>query len=161
MLKLFRRKKKEEEEVVEEETEEEVGEVESVEEKKEEEEDLIMKINERLNEIENRLPRIDVSISNLKREIDGLKENIQKLEDSIKDMMALYEVVSAQINPFVGQSKVTAISVERLNEMERKINSIEDVIRDLRLDLRYLFRSFVNVREIVNEVIYEEVISLE
>ena len=160
MLRLFRRKKEEEEEVVEEEEVEEV-EAEEVESEKKEDEDVIMKINERLNDIENRLPRIDVSISNLKKEIDGLKENIQKLEDSLKDMMALYEVVSAQINPFVGQSKVTAISVERLNEMERKINSLEDIIRDLRLDLRYVFRNLVNVREIVNEVIYEEVISLE
>ena len=147
--------KEEEEEVEEPEIEAESGE------SKEEDEDIIMKINERLNEIENRLPRIDISISNLKKEIDGLKDNIQKLEESLKDMMALYEVVSAQINPFVGQSKVTAISVERLNEMEKKVNSMEDLIRDIRLDLRFLFRNMVNVREIVNEVIYEEVISLE
>ncbi len=124
-----------------------------------ENDDTIMKLNERLNDIENRLPRIDVSLNNLKREIDGLRNDIQRIDDSMKDMMTLYEVVSAQINPFVGTSKVTALSVERLDRMEKKLEELEELLDNIQYDLRLIFRSGMDLKEIVNEVLYEEVFS--
>jgi flagellar protein FlaC len=124
-----------------------------------EDDDTLVKLNERLNDIENRLPRIDVSLNNLKREIDGLRNDIQQIDDSMKDMMTLYEVVSAQINPFVGTSKVTALSVERLDSMEKKLEELEEILDNIQYDLRLIFRSGIDLKEIVNEVLYEEVFS--
>jgi flagellar protein FlaC len=124
-----------------------------------EDDDALVKLNERLNDIENRLPRIDVSLNNLKREIDGLRNDLMRIDDSMKDMMTLYEVVSAQINPFVGTSKVTALSVERLDRMERKLEELEDLLDNIQYDLRLIFRSGIDLKEIVNEVLYEEVFS--
>lgn len=156
LKRLFRKKEVEEEVMPEEEVE--ALDVE-VEESKGEEDDTLMKINERLNDIENRLPRIDVSLNNLKREIDKLRDDLQKLDDSMKDMMTLYEVVSAQINPFVGASKVTALSVERIDALEKKLSEIEETILDFQRDLRLLFRHKLDMKEIVNEVLYGEVFS--
>jgi len=124
-----------------------------------EDDDALVKLNERLNDIENRLPRIDVSLNNLKREIDGLRNDLLRIDDSMKDMMTLYEVVSAQINPFVGTSKVTALSVERLDRMEKKLEELEDMLDNIQYDLRLIFRSGIDLKEIVNEVLYEEVFS--
>ncbi|NOY11548.1 MAG: flagellar protein FlaC [Archaeoglobi archaeon] len=144
----------EEEEVV----EEEVSEPQAQE---SQDDDMIMKINERLSDIENRLPRMDISMSNLKKEIDGLRDEMKKIEESMKDMMALYEVVSAQINPFVGSSKATKLSFERIDELEKKIEEFEELILDLQMDIRMIYRSAVNLKEVVNEVLYEGVISFE
>ncbi len=165
-LNLFKKRKKEEvsEEEVEESLEGDADEdlaVEEREEKEAQDDDIIMKINERLNDIENRLPRMDISMSNLKKEIDGIRDEIKKIEESMKDMMALYEVVSAQINPFVGSSKATKLSFERIDELERKVEEFEERILELQMDIRMIFRTALNLKQIVNEVLYEEVIGVE
>ena len=155
----------EEEEVMEEEEleEEELEDIEDVEEQEnveetekgeKEEDDIIDKITERLNEIENRLPRIDISINGLRRDIDSIREEIQKIDESMRDIMALYEVVSAQINPFVGSSKVTSLSVERIEALEKAVEEIENQISSIKLDLKIILRDSLNVRGIVEDVIY-------
>ncbi len=164
-LKLFKKKKEEKEK----EEEEEVEEPEEVEEVTEEEnkqvnqtrdDDVITKIMERLNEVDNKLPRIDVSISNLKKEIDGLRQELQRLDDSLKDMMTLYEVVSSQINPFVGSSKTASINLEKINEIDRELSRIEELVDDLVHDFRILISKSVDVKKIIDSVLYnrEEVV---
>ena len=162
LLGFVKRKKKEEkEEMPEEEGLGEELDLDAEVEEAEESEDseTITNIIERLNEIDNRLPRIDVSINNLKREIGDLRDELSKLDDSLKDMMALYEIVSAQINPFVGSSKVTSLSIERLDEMEKRIEELEFLIDGITHDLRLIFKKSLNVKDIVNKVLYEEVLS--
>ncbi len=159
-LKLFKKKEEEEEEIEEEEEEE------DEEEKEQEEEETrssggsdetVEKIMERLNEIDNKLPRIDIAINNLKKEVDSLKQDLQKMDDSLKDMLTLYEVVSSQINPFVGSSKVTALSIQRLDNMEKELRELEQLVNDVVDDLRMLFRKNISLKDIVNQVLYEEV----
>jgi|Deesub1362B_J571_1020462.scaffolds.fasta_scaffold00548_2 flagellar protein FlaC len=165
IVKLIKRSKKEEvpESISldeEEPLEEGLGEFdEEVEESESEDDETISNIIERLNEIDNRLPRVDVTINNLKREIGDLREDLSKLDESMKDMMALYEIVSAQINPFVGSSKVTSLSIERLDEMERRIEELEFLIEGLSHDIKMVFRKTLNIKDIVNKVLYEEVLS--
>ncbi len=163
-LKLFKKKEEEEDE---EEIEEEEEEEEDEEEQEEEEtrsssssggsDETVEKIMERLNEIDNKLPRIDIAINNLKKEVDSLKQDLQKMDDSLKDMLTLYEVVSSQINPFVGSSKVTALSIQRLDNMEKELRELEQLVNDVVDDLRMLFRKNVSLKDIVNQVLYEEV----
>ncbi len=158
----FVRRKKEEKEKIEEaeEIDEEIeAEVSAEEEEESEDSETITNIIERLNEIDNRLPRVDVSINNLKRELGDLREELSKLDDSLKDMMALYEIVSAQINPFVGSSKVTSLSIERLDEMEKRIEELEFLIDSLTHDVKLMFKKSLSVKDIVNKVLYEEVLS--
>jgi len=95
----------------------------------------------------------------LKRELGDLREELSKLDDSLKDMMALYEIVSAQINPFVGSSKVTSLSIERLDEMEKRIEELEFLIDSLTHDVKLMFKKSLSVKDIVNKVLYEEVLS--
>ncbi len=163
-LKLFRKKQNDEgeEEIEEEELEEEEEEVEEEEKSTSSQstagDETIEKIMERLNDIDNKLPRLDIAINNLKKEIDSLKQDLQKMDESLKDMMALYEVVSSQINPFVGSSKVTTLSIQRLDNMEKQLRELEVLVNDVVEDLRMLFRKNVNLKDIINQVLYEEVI---
>jgi flagellar protein FlaC len=157
LLGFVKKKKKEEREELE--TEETIETNAEVIEEESEDSETITNIIERLNEIDNRLPRIDVSINNLKRELGDLRDEFSKLDDSLKDMMALYEIVSAQINPFVGSSKVTSLSIERLDEMEKRIEELEFLIDGITHDLRLIFKKSLSVKDIVNKVLYEEVLS--
>ncbi len=161
-LKLFRKKQNDEgeEEIEEEELEEEEVEEETASNSNKDSgsDETVEKIMERLNDIDNKLPRLDIAINNLKKEIDSLKQDLQKMDESLKDMMALYEVVSSQINPFVGSSKVTALSIQRLDNMEKQLRELEVLVNDVVEDLRMLFRKNVNLKDIINQVLYEEVI---
>ena len=141
MLKLLRRKGDDEyeEEIIEEELEEELNENSDEEEKKAEREDEdtpLEKIMERLNDIENRLPRMDVSINGLKREIDDLKSQLKNMEDSLKDVMVLYEVVSSQINPFLSSGGVIDVGVlkKRLELLEKDVKIIFGIDLDRIID---------------------------
>ena len=146
MLNFLRRKKEEEEE--EEFEEEEELEEEEVEEEEAEsqvesstESDTLTKVMERLNDIENRLPRIDVSINGLKRELDEVKSQLKSMEDTLKDVMVLYEVVSSQINPFLSSSG----GIIDVGKLKRRLEMLE---RDLRIILG------VDLDKILDEVLY-------
>lgn len=133
---------KEEEEKIEKELEEEIKK-EKEESKPREDSDLTTKLMERINEIENRLPRIDVSIDGLKRELDDIKSRLQKMDDTLKDVMVLYEVVSSQINPFVSSSGIIDVG-----ELKKKVDNLE---KDLKLIIN------VDLDKIIDEILYEEV----
>jgi len=143
--KIRKKKEKEEEkedEKIEKELEEEIKKEES-EPKQREDSDLATKLMERINEIENRLPRIDVSIDNLKRELDDIKSKLQKMDDTLKDVMVLYEVVSSQINPFVSSSGIVDVG-----ELKRKVDNLEN---DLKLIIN------IDLDKIIDEILYGEV----
>lgn len=133
-------------EKLEEEIEEEINREDKEEAKKEEkEEDITTKLMERINEIENKLPRIDVSIENIKREIDDIKSRLQKIDDTLKDIMVIYELVSSQINPFISSSGIIDVG-----ELKKRVDNLE---RDLKL-----FFINIDLDKIIKEVLEEEVI---
>jgi flagellar protein FlaC len=140
MLKFRLRKKEEEEKekFEEEELEEEVKEEET---KKENvESDTLTKVMERLNEVENRLPRIDVAIDGIKRELDEIKSQLREVDDTLKDVMVLYEVVSAQINPFMSTSGIIDIG-----ELKRRLEILE---KDLIIIIN------LNINKIIEDELY-------
>jgi len=132
----FLKRGKEEEEVdkeIEEEVEKDVGEVEGL--------DELTKVMERLNEVENRLPRIDVSIEGLRKEIDDVKAQLKSMEDTLRDVMVLYEVVSSQINPFLSSSG----GIIDIGKLKRSLELLE---KDLKMILG------LDLDKILDEVLY-------
>ena len=73
-----------------------------------------------------------------------------------KDIMMLYEVVSTQINPFIGESKVTAASMEKLERLNDEINDIKTILDDILVDLKILTLKELDVHSIVFDVLQEE-----
>ena len=130
-------------EKLEEAIEEEISKIDKEEEDKKE--DIMTKLMERINEIENKLPRIDVSIENIKREIDDIKSRLQKIDDTLKDIMVIYELVSSQINPFISSSGIIDVG-----ELKKRVDNLE---RDLKL-----FFINIDLDKIIKEVLEEEVI---
>ena len=122
----------------------------------EEEESIETKLMERLNEIDNRLPRIDIAVNNLKKELNELRNEISRIDSNIQDIMMLYEVVSSQVNPFIGISKVTAVSMEKLDRLEKTVEKLSRVVDDILVDLRLLAVREFEIDEIIDEVLTEE-----
>lgn len=117
----------------------------------------------KLNDIESRLPRFESTLNSLRKENEMLRIEINKINENLQDIMALYEVVSNQINPFIGVSKITATSLEKLERLESEYKKLKSLVEELTNDLMvlgslYLSQLNIDLNKIIEEVIEEEII---
>jgi flagellar protein FlaD len=82
-------------------------------------------ILDRLDELETKLSKSDVSISMLKKENDEVIDKVKKLDETTIQFLSLYEVVSDQVNPFVGEAGMSSAVTERFDQIEARINNIQ------------------------------------
>ncbi len=132
-----------------------LDEIEEVEDKGEEDEDFKVTVMERLGNLDDDVGRMKISISNIRKEITEVKNELGRLDESLKDIMMLYEVVSTQINPFIGESQVTAASIERLERLTEEVREMKSIIDDIIVDLRLLTMKEVDIRSIIMDVLKE------
>ncbi|HIP15626.1 MAG TPA: flagellar protein C [Methanothermococcus okinawensis] len=123
-------------------------------------EELLAKIEE----LESKFPKIEMMITNLRKENETLRESIDKINENFQDIMALYEVVSNQINPFIGISKITAASMEKLEKLEYETKILRKKIDELQKDVViladiYLRQYDIDINDIIEDILAEEEIS--
>lgn len=123
------------------------------EEDKEEFKDTVM---ERLGTLDDDVARLKVSINSVRKDISEIRNELGRMDESLKDIMMLYEVVSTQINPFIGESKVTAASIEKLERLSEEVKEIKNTLDDILIDLKLLALRELDIRSIVMEVLQEE-----
>ncbi|ENN95835.1 flagella accessory C family protein [Methanocaldococcus villosus KIN24-T80] len=117
----------------------------------------------KVSDLESRLPRLESSINALRKENEMLRIEIEKINESLQDIMSLYEVVSNQINPFIGVSKITATSLEKLERLEADYKKLKKTLEELTNDLvvlgsLYLRQLNINLEDIIKDVIEEELV---
>jgi len=100
-------------------------------------------------------------VTNLRKENENLRSDIQSISENFQDMMALYEVVSNQINPFIGISKITATSMEKVEKMEHESQNLKKRVEELQNDIVILANVYLNQHQIdldgvINGVLAEE-----
>ncbi len=113
-------------------------------------------VMERLGTLDDDVARVKVSINNVMKEVSELKNDLGRMDESLKDIMMLYEVVSTQINPFIGESKVTAASMEKLERLNDEMKDIKNILDDVLIDLKILTLKELDVHSIVFDVLQEE-----
>ncbi|WP_421077032.1 flagella accessory protein C [Methanothermococcus sp. Ax23] len=123
-------------------------------------EELLAKIGE----LESRFPKIEMMITNLRKENETLRDNINKINENFQDIMALYEVVSNQVNPFIGISKITATSMEKMERLEYEANALRKKVDELQRDVViladiYLKQHDIDLDGVINDILAEEEIS--
>jgi len=74
---------------------------------------------EAIKNIEAQFSKIDQIVSSGKKGTDEFKERLDKIDETVLELLSLYEVVSSTVNPFVGD-KDNPIS-QKLLEIERKV----------------------------------------
>jgi flagellar protein FlaC len=73
----------------------------------------------------------DYKIMKNQEEIGKLFEKLDGLSNDLDDLVSLYEIVSEQMNPFVGLSKVTKKRIDTLENFTPEIDSLKTRIGDL------------------------------
>ncbi len=77
---------------------------------------------EALKNIESQVSKIDQAVTTEKKGSDEFKHRLDKIDETVLELLSLYEVVSSTVNPFIGD-KNNPIN-EKMTEMEKKIEEI-------------------------------------
>ena len=123
-------------------------------------EELLAKISE----LESRFPKMEMMLTNLRKENENLRESINKINENFQDIMALYEVVSNQVNPFIGISKITATSMEKMERLEYETDNLRKKVNELQRDIVfladiYLKQHDIDLDSLINDILAEEEVS--
>jgi len=73
----------------------------------------------------------DFQIKKNSEEITGLNEKLENVSKDLDDLVSLYEIVSEQMNPFVGLSKVTKKRIDALENFTKEIDDLKNRMGDI------------------------------
>jgi len=73
----------------------------------------------------------DFQIKKNQEDITNISEKVENLSKDLDDLVSLYEIVSEQMNPFVGLSKVTKKRLDALENFTKEVESVKTRIGEL------------------------------
>jgi flagellar protein FlaD len=91
--------------------------------------------SKKIKETEGRLSKVDVSLGGIQRENDEIKKTVDKIDQSVLELLSLYEIVSNQVNPFVGDAGGSRESIERFEKTEMRVTELGDMLSVFRNDM--------------------------
>lgn len=80
---------------------------------------------ESVKTLDNRFSKMDISISTVKKNLDEYSERFNKMEETILELLSLYEVVSNSVNPFVGDGDKKSFDLDKVESLENRFKDIE------------------------------------
>ncbi len=81
------------------------------------------------------LKDFDFQIKKNQEEITTIYEKVESLSKDLDDLVSLYEIVSEQMNPFVGLSKVTKKRLDALENIIKEVDGVKTRVGDLESNL--------------------------
>ncbi|MCC7576031.1 MAG: flagella protein, partial [Methanomethylovorans sp.] len=91
--------------------------------------------NKKIKEIEGKIAKAEVSLSMLQKENEEISKTVAKMDKNILELLSLYEIVSNQVNPFVGDDAGSRATLERFDKTEKRINEVGNMLVMLKNDL--------------------------
>lgn len=70
-------------------------------------------------------------ISKNQNSIRALEKKIASLSEDVDDLVSLYEIVSVEMNPFVGLSKITRNRLDALANIDKEFESLKTRVEEL------------------------------
>jgi predicted RNase H-like nuclease (RuvC/YqgF family) len=91
-------------------------------------------LEQRRNILQN-MKDFDFQIKKNQEEITNIYTKVESLSKDLDDLVSLYEIVSEQMNPFVGLSKVTKKRLDALENIIKEVDGVKTRIGDLESNL--------------------------
>jgi archaellum component FlaC len=79
---------------------------------------------------------IEEKISNNSSAIKEIQKRLDSVSEDVDDLVSLYEIVSVEMNPFVGLSKITRKRLDALENMDKDFAELKTRIEDLEMNPR-------------------------
>jgi flagellar protein FlaD len=97
--------------------------------------EMVEENRKKLKDVETKLSKADVTLNMVQRDNEEIRKTVDKIDQSILELLSLYEIVSNQVNPFVGDDVATRATIERFEKMEKRITEVGDMLIILKNDL--------------------------
>lgn len=94
--------------------------------------------SEAVKKLESQVSRLDQIISSGKKGTDDFKERLDKIDETVLELLSLYEVVSSTVNPFV-DDKTNPVA-QKLEEIEKKVEELGQRTHEVPADIENKFR---------------------
>lgn len=91
--------------------------------------------NKKIKELEGKLSKAEVSLSMVQKENEEVNKTVSKMDKNILELLSLYEIVSNQVNPFVGDDAGGRATLERFDKTEKRINEVGNMLVMLKNDI--------------------------
>lgn len=95
--------------------------------------EMIKANSEAVKNLESQINKIDQSIGSSKKDTEDFKNRLNKIDETVLELLSLYEVVSSTVNPFIGD-KNNPMN-EKIAEIEKKMNELGTKNPELPLNL--------------------------
>ncbi|WP_445475030.1 FlaD/FlaE family flagellar protein [Methanococcoides methylutens] len=96
---------------------------------------------EKIKALETKLGKVDTAISAVQRESQSVKTTVEKIDQSVLELLSLYELVSNQVNPFVGDGVGGRDTIERFDKAEKRITEVADHVTMIRNEIEAINQS--------------------
>lgn len=77
---------------------------------------------ESIKEFDAKLNKLEGAVSSSKNTVGEFKDRLDKIDESLLELLSLYEVVSSTVNPFVGDKGT--VPIEKLEQIEKKLETL-------------------------------------
>ncbi|KCZ71148.1 putative archaeal flagellar protein D/E [Candidatus Methanoperedens nitroreducens] len=92
---------------------------------------------EAVKDFEIKLNKMESTVTASKQHINEFKDRLDKIDESLLELLSLYEVVSSTVNPFVGEKDNA--SSEKIEQIEKKIEFLSQKAPEIPFDLKEEF----------------------
>ncbi|MCK5659732.1 MAG: flagella protein [Methanosarcinales archaeon] len=89
----------------------------------------------KISDLKDQVAKMGVSIAGVERSNTELSETVKKIDESVLELLSLYEMVSNQVNPFVGDGGADSESIERFDKIEKRLNAFGEMTAMLKNEL--------------------------
>ncbi|VVB92281.1 Chromosome partition protein Smc [uncultured archaeon] len=110
---------------------------------------------ESVKDFDVKLNKMESTVSASKARIDEFKDRLDKIDESLLELLSLYEVVSSTVNPFVGDKG--SVAPEKIEQIEKKIEALSqkapEIPTGLKDEFDNKFKTIENRLEAMTQII--------
>jgi flagellar protein FlaD len=90
--------------------------------------EMLEENRKKIKDVESKVSKADVTLNMVQRENEEIRKTVDKIDQSVLELLSLYEIVSNQVNPFVGDGAGSRDTIERFEKTETRLNEIGDMM---------------------------------
>lgn len=90
--------------------------------------EMVDENRKKIKDIETKMSKSDITLNMVQRENEEIRKTVDKIDQSVLELLSLYEIVSNQVNPFVGDDVGSRATIERFEKVETRLTEMGDMI---------------------------------
>ncbi|WMW24324.1 FlaD/FlaE family flagellar protein [Methanolobus sediminis] len=90
--------------------------------------EMLEENRKKIKEVESKVSKADVTLNMVQRDNEEIRKTVDKIDQSVLELLSLYEIVSNQVNPFVGDSAGSRDTIERFEKTETRLTEMGDML---------------------------------